>query len=367
MNIYLVLCCLFCSLAHASDLNFITRSLKDPSTFSAPVVSCALANTSQDDCYQELAKKEFQNLSFNHTPETMTEIRGVKVLCTDEECKILDRILGGTPPANWEKKVQNCSIKTVVCILSQLFGTEEAAEIAMTVVKRNGYALSLGQEKNFYENGTPTGNKEIIWSLQELRILNDVLRVLPPEMNHLDKVNFGIKNFYRFNGINRSTAAYNDLMGSMVFYSSGLEDNLLEVKKTIVHEMCHSLDAGGRSTSTDDKNFSDQKDYGFYQYSWEKYSPIAGSLFTRKRKDADNSTFVTIYAGGGRNKAPEDFAESCAYYIMEPETLKKLNTLPAATKAEGGYQYPNKYEFLKAKVFNGAEFTGKAASPCATP
>jgi len=96
---------------------------------------------------------------------------------------------------------------------------------------------------------------------------------------------------------------------------------------TLVHEMSHAFD---RSIGTPNGWFSESPEWmGLSQ--WQRLS--------RNDWKAVDGNFVSVYAATSPN---EDFAESMAYFILEPDTLKKIA--------------PEKFELISKKFFDGKAF-----------
>jgi hypothetical protein len=107
---------------------------------------------------------------------------------------------------------------------------------------------------------------------------------------------------------------YNHITGTIIIYkqSPNVDDLSLEMKLTITHEIGHNV-----------------------------YFNVVDSAARAEWKHLSRSSrrYVTSYAG---ENDVEDFAESYATYILDPERLKATN--------------PEKYVFLCDRVFHGKEY-----------
>ena len=89
------------------------------------------------------------------------------------------------------------------------------------------------------------------------------------------------------------------------------------------------LDQDHDRAAADKGFFGNAREFGGWIYRFARYSPRG--TYWRHRKDA---TFISPYAA---TVPDDDFAESFAYYILEPERLQK--------------ECPSKYTFMHVEVF----------------
>ena len=86
------------------------------------------------------------------------------------------------------------------------------------------------------------------------------------------------------------------------------------------------LDQDRDRAATDKSFLGKAREFGGLIYRFDRYSPPGTTYYWRHRKDA---TFISPYAATDPN---DDFAESFAFYILEPERLQK--------------ECPSKYAFM---------------------
>jgi len=97
------------------------------------------------------------------------------------------------------------------------------------------------------------------------------------------------------------------------------------------------LDQDRDRAAEDEGFFGKARDFGGWIYRFARYSPRGTTYYWRHRKDA---TFISPYAA---TVPDDDFAETFAFYILEPERLQK--------------ECPSKYAFMHVDVFTEYRIT----------
>lgn len=252
------------------------------------------------------------------------EIKGTKA-----ELEVLKKFLGKERyevPPEFNSIAKTC--ENVLCVLTKLLGDKESAYRVLNIAAKTGYVVSLAQ----VTYGSPRQEK---WSLAEIKVIEKAFERLPPTFYHL-------KSFTQIRAEVDSpvcsTAAgvfeYNEKYIGVCESKRGSKLN----RHMIIHEVAHAYD---HEFSVGEHEHFD-KWYGgasgFSDFSWvttKNSEPDAKSIPKYEKK----GSFVTRYA---ETNVVEDFAESVAWYIENPEL--------SLTKT------PEKYNFLKNKIFHGQEY-----------
>lgn len=283
------------------------------------------------------AYDEFLNYFPEEGKSATLVIQGKSLIGSPDQLKIAEWLLSPPSVPNWQQKASSCS--HVLCVFENLLGSKEASFRVFNIVKRNGYYLKLGP----FSKGKDWQVDHQIYSTEEIRRLDGAFKKLPEELNHLK----GLNAYYRM----PDGAALKDTQGAAAWasrnyppYSEGMivfqEDTFKNseywTQHATIHETCHHLDF--QSEYRNGIVNSESITFGFRDLSgWKKTKNNNGELEWVYKPE--QSKFVTNYAA---TKPLEDFAESCAYYVHDPnELLKKA---------------PEKYDFMKNKVFHGKEF-----------
>ncbi len=295
----------------------------------------------QEELQQQDAAREYKRL-FGDKPVVKGTVGGRSFTGTREEIEALRATVAGKPHSRWSTSASTCS--TPLCALTAIYGSEELAQRTLMFHARTGYALSVSQEEN-----RVGGNKfvEQLWKPYEVRELEDLSRKLPRELQrlpHLEKI-LRVADGYRGHGHGHGVIAYTAAyMGSIISYDSISENpgyKPLELSQssgaqhTLIHEICHNWDFGNIYKNGGSQMYSEKAGWGFRELS--KWSPKPGS--DSGWASAGGEKFVTSYGG---DQPGEDFAESCAAFVISPEDLLQAS--------------PAKYALIKDKVFQGREF-----------
>lgn len=168
------------------------------------------------------------------------------------------------------------------------------------------------------------------------KLADETLRALPAGCRN------NLKNFY----VNYDKNAANRGLGgaSTIIIIGTVPD--AEFRALLVHECAHVIDIGalkgakdsGFSAFMDGKNpvYQNDPSVAFYQISW-----LAENMQQPGTKSTD---FVSGYAA---SDPFEDFAESFAFYALQPKEFARLAQTNTVLKA--------KYEFMRDLVFSATE------------
>lgn len=262
---------------------------------------------------------------------TSREIHGVKIKGTEEQLDLLERILGSKPPSTWAE-ARAC--RDVLCALTRAFKGEEPAIRALSIAKKYGYAPVVGQEES-------AANDERIWTARQLRVMSDVLKLLPKSFHQMES----LKTIHLISSnsaavIDRNSGGSDSFLGLMnggtqkmhVVAADGDNDHTVE---TFIHELGHAYDFN----------------HGYGQHCFHRDSKFADiSGWPLEERDADGKTmplrpgkadqqFLRDYS---KSSPWEDFADAVRFYVLEPKRFRQMA--------------PEKYALVKSKVFNGEEF-----------
>lgn len=318
------------------------------------VKECAEFTKKEDTRLREEAESQYREVLLTG-PVIEKSILGRKLKGTEKELAALEATLEGKLHSRWKSASSLCS--TALCVLSHVVENEEIARRLSLFHARTGYALSLSQEENVFGNRMT----EKIWSLHEVREFESLSRKMPPELQRLPGLQRMVRvaNGFRAAG-DASTVAYaspsHEGSGAIVFYDVLEDPHLIGryrlssvgyAQQTLLHEICHHWDFQKLYRPGETLMSSESKEFGFRQISgW-----VADPFSRRGWKSEDpGAGFVTRYA---KTQPSEDFAESCAAYVLAPHDLKLLS--------------PSKYEFIKKKLFAGREFLDEPWAKVAAP
>ena len=283
------------------------------------------------------AQKEFKTRFPDDRVLEEKNVEGIKLQGSDDEIKFARLVIAGGGssakdrlPKSWPEIAKGCT--TVVCGLGKLFGNEESALRVLNVAARTGYVISATQE------GNPIGTEQI-WKTSEIRSIDHVLAGAPDQYSHLS----GLKFFKRYAdgvkdkdpGSSEDTAAWANFTRKEIVLLDGTFKNpeLENAEPYIFHELSHhyeydTLDKSAKIEFSKISGWDDGKDV-------KDKDNVVSTVYSH----AEDAKFVREYAG----KSPyDDFAESCAYYRYHPYDH---------------HLSPEKYQFLKDKVFKGVEYS----------
>jgi hypothetical protein len=309
----------------------------------------AITEINCNDVLKKNAKSEYQDL-YGKLPIEHKKIKGINLQGSQLELNYLTSMLGDNPNDAW-KLTKDC--KTVLCALTKMYDSEEAAERTLNIAKRDGYIVSVN--KNFKDDkGAPIGQ---LFSINELRDIDLAYKNLPPgykKLKTLEKL-FRLPTGYE-SPLGPDVAAYagpgiHINTKNFVFNKDGeitfIDGAFNESDKSwgplvAVHELSHHFDYS--STKEVSHGISESQEY--LQISgWVKSKKYKSDSKTGNKtlqddwKHSKDKNFVSNYAG---TQPAEDFAESCAYYIFHSQKFKAID--------------PIKYNFIKNRVFKGKEY-----------
>ncbi len=340
MNFFLILSLIVSSLSlHAEDcVNCENTSGKSSleekimSLESSVVVNCAdqLKNDTEDE----------YNANFKHLPKKTAVIKGLKLRGSADELNFLSKMLGEKPTNQWSK-AKSCD--DVLCALTAIYDSKEAAQRTLNIAKRNGYIVSAG--KDFI-------NEKDVWigelfSPEEIQTIDLSYKKLPPTFNRLKTLNRIKRMPHTKHKPGSPTAAayarpgYYSNEGEIVFIDTTFSENKSWAALVAIHELAHHVDF----SKSDKTQFGLSEISAFMKLSGWKNN-VSYKTDERGRKvQVDNWThtkdkqFVTSYAA---SEPAEDLADSAAYYVLEPQKLKSID--------------PEKYDYIKTNLFGGKEY-----------
>ena len=305
------------------------------------------------NCSNELKKsaKEEYKSNFSDLPIKKANIKGVNLEGSAEELKFLTKMLGENPIVKLSD-YKECT--TALCALTKIYNSEESAHRAFNLAKRSGYIISIEKEFN-----TDKGKSGQLFSLEELQKIDLAYKRLPDnykKIKTLDRIKRMPDGYGSPDSPNAAAwarpgyhAGHYHIDGEIVFLDSGFSGDGGWGAQVAVHELTHHLDFASSPNSYEGISQSPE----FLKLSgWKKKSAYVTDEKTGKRKlqeqweSSKDKAFVRDYAGSAPG---EDFAESTAYYMYQPQYLKTID--------------PDKYNFIKDKVFKGKEFTNDLNIP----
>lgn len=289
-----------------------------------------------DDQLKDDAQKEYLAL-FSAKPQVEGVVKGLRLLGSEEEIQILNKMLRDNPVEEWQK-TQSCN--TVLCALTKMYDSLEAAHRVLNIAARDGYIVSAARE--FKIEGKDQGQ---LFSLSEIQKIDLAYKRIPTIYKKLRSLN-RIKRLP--NGYSQPRApdavAYSKTgrEGEITFLDSGFEGSASWGPTVAVHELSHHVDFSRSPTNV--HGFSEAQEF-LSLSGWSKKVSYEVDERTNRRREVvewshdPDKKFVTSY---GSTEPAEDFAESATYYIYKPNQLKAAD--------------PQKYEFLKNNVFSGKEY-----------
>lgn len=288
--------------------------------------------SNEEKRFSALAKARYEKAFPPSAPKQMGAVAGLRLSGSATELEAIREMLGKRPPSGWQQKVKGCT--TVLCATTKLFGSEESAHLALAIFRQTGYLVKLDQHYS------PQGVEQL-WSVTELRAIDRVLRLLPSEFYHLPTLEgfYRMADNYRVEGHSKQIAAFADSnKRSIVCYESiHLHDG--GAAAIVLHEILHHHDFSNHQAG---ELFSSHSRFSELS-GWDRGSSVRNpetGVVEQKYTARAGARFVRDYASGS---PLEDFAESSTYYVMNPMVLKQLD--------------PEKYEFIREKVFKGKEFS----------
>jgi hypothetical protein len=298
-----------------------------------------------DEVMLEEARAEYPQV-FPPGPVKQRMIFGLVLEGTEDELRAIEATLKGVRPAAWPAQAKNC--KTPVCALQGLLGSEELARKVLMFHKRTGYAFSVSIEANQNADG---GYLASAWSQHEIREADKLSRLLPPELSHLPGLDkfLRVTDGYRLYDQGPNVAAFTSANfprlkqeGAIYVYElladpkqknnfKGSQFNF--TVPALLHEICHNYDFQRMYQTGSTRGYSEVGSWGF----WE-LSVIKPSESTRVPGEPLEG-YVSRYA---EESPAEDFAESCAAFVLAPAELKRTS--------------PAKYDLIRTKIFSGRDY-----------
>lgn len=330
------------SLIFSQDCVDCGPTLKHATDLTAQIES--LQKTAQVDC-EDVKKKDVDaeyEKNFSKAAKKTSTVAGLKLSGTADELKFLKQMLGDKPTTSWNKAAE---CQTVLCALTKVYDSEENAKRVLNIAKRNGYIVSASRDFN-------VENKDVgqLFSADEITTIDHAYKKLPAnfsKLKTLDKLKRMPDGYGKPGSPNAAAYArpgfkssYYSSEGEIVFISSAFSTDKSWAPMVAVHELAHHLDFA----KSDKHQFGISESPEFMKISgWKlekKYETKEGKkVLIEKWNRPEDKSFVRDYAG---TEPAEDFAEAVAYYVYEPEKLRELD--------------PEKYEFIKKKIFAGQEF-----------
>lgn len=270
-------------------------------------------------------------------------VKGLTLEGSAEEIKYLNKMLGDNSNDKWSE-ASGCA--TVLCALTRVYDSEEAAYRVLNIAKRDGYIISLAKDFNFDKG--PMGQ---LFSLEELQKIDLSYMKLPAgfkKLKTLDRIK-RLPDGYTDPKVPKAAAfaspAYHALLydteGEITFLMTGTKGGVWG-PLVAVHELTHHVDFS-RSTKTP---YGVSESPEFLKLSgWKKIKKYETDKKTGNKvavdgwEHAPNKNFITDYAG---TEPAEDLAEAGAHYMFYPKKFKETD--------------PEKYEFIKKNIFDGKEF-----------
>ena len=338
----LIISVLLTSSVFAEDCVDCGQELKHATDITTQVD--ALQKTAAVDCeavLQSDVDKEYDEL-YSKSPRKTGVVGGLTLSGTQDELKFAKLMIGDKPMSSWSKA---SSCKTVVCALTKMYDSAESAKRTLNIAKRNGYIVSAG--KVFEIENKAIGQ---LFSNDELRSIDLAYKKLSANFRKIRTLDTlkRMPNGYGKPGSPTAAAyaspGYKDAFysseGEIVFISSAFNGDKSWASMVAVHELAHHLDFAKSSKTY--SGYSESPEF-LKLSGWKlekKYETQNGKkVLVESWKRPDDKGFVRDYAG---SEPAEDFAEAVAYYVYEPDKLRDLD--------------PEKYNFVKNKIFNGQEF-----------
>lgn len=282
--------------------------------------------------------------NFSKLPNKSEIVKGIKLSGSAEEIKFIKKMLGSKPTDAWEK-AKGCN--TVLCALTKVYDSEEAAQRSLNIAKRAGYIVSLQKDFNFEKKDVGE-----LFSAEELQIIDLAYKKLPTGYKKLRSLDV-IKRLPHGLRSNRSPNAaayaspgfhssYYEKDGEITFVDSAFLTDKTWAPLVAVHELSHHVDF----SKSDKNSFGHSESPAYLKLSgWKKKEVYEVDKDSGKKvlvvswEHAKNKKFVTSYA---KTSPAEDLGDTAAFYVFEPNKLKALD--------------PDKYDYMKKNIFGGKEY-----------
>jgi hypothetical protein len=321
----------------------IEKFSADVLAFTAPLKECP----TDDELILKLVNQEYAN-NFGNLAQISKNVKGHLLKGSARELELAERMLGAKPPKGWSAAAKACS--TIQCAFEKLLKSQEAAKQIFNFASKTGYVLSLDQTVN-------QGKADQIWSAKEIRELDAGASKMPkqlkslPYLKSIERMADGYRRSMHSQGVAAfASPAITDIKkAELVMYDSALGGTISKgspydqaswPQEVLIHEICHHHDFKGYYATDYGTMTTEQKGSSFAALSgWkEKTGKNGGTSWVHSEK----AQFVSSYAS---TQPAEDYAETCANYVLHPEVLLK--------------KAPAKYAYMKNKIFEGREFKDK--------
>ena len=215
------------------------------------------------------------------------------------------------------QEIKNC--KKVICAMKQFYGEKQGVQLLYMLAKYgfNGSKLAYKGIKNAQ-----------YWSSDELDKNLVALSAFPQDILPIVENRTFIRN-------KESTEESCDIMANSFIrvFDCGIIDQSDSMYQYVVaHEVAHVIG--------EERGLHDSPEWWSF-VEWEKTTVSNGDTFDEIYKANHSECLVSQY---GETNPIEDFAESVTAYRYNPERMKE--------------NCPQKYSYLKDKVFNGWEYVG---------
>lgn len=267
-------------------------------------------------------------------PRRAENWEGLALEGTEGEFRALRGVLGEAPTGRWPRVAAGCA--SVLCALEKIFDSPEAAQRILALEADTGYVITAHQLRK----PPPEGQREELFSLAEIRALDQTVRELPPSFYRLAT----LRSFHRApswyspkEDTSRPASAYASAENrNIVLYSAALRPR--RIRGYVHHEIGHHVDDSKRSAESELFHVHS----GFLAHSkWEKGEArtTPEGWIEQTWIHSPDAKFITEYAG---LEPSEDWAENIYAYVSLPDRLYRLDAW--------------KYERLKTQVFQGREY-----------
>ncbi len=328
---------------HSVRAKFNPTALQDQCPAEEDYLS-SQANLEYDTLLTNTPSKFTPNVMIaNEAPITKEVQPGLRITDRPTLIQVLENTFEGVTLAPQAAQLATCN--DTLCVLKTIFGSEEAAKRLLFISIQTGFTLSVSPShtqavlETVTENGVRTTRQRqgsSVWALNELRRMTNTAKILPQIRAKLTSP----VTIYRV-GVPSKAAAEASSESWIHFFQGAFEndespwdgaENAIYTDKVFVHEYCHLIDYEGRYEPQNGNAIKS------YKSLLPKYQPRLGPGWGVKGNGAQ---FVTDYS---QKSHAEDFAESCAYFILAPKVLAE--------------RAPAKYAAMKDIVFSGRDFTG---------
>jgi hypothetical protein len=310
---------------------------------SAPLRECP----TDDELVNKFVAEEYKKF-YGSKPQVSKNVKGFILKGSDKELELANLMLGGKPPKEWAASAKGCS--TIQCAFEKLLKSKVAAMEIFNFAAKSGYALSLDQAIN-------QGQANQVWSPREIREMSAAASKMPkglqslPHLKVITRMADGFRRSVHSSGVAAyASPAISGYKGAeLVMYDAALTGAITKgsayeqtswPQEVILHEICHHQDYKGFYATNEGTMTTEQRGSAFAALSgWkEKVGKNGQSSWVH----SSSAQFISSYAS---TEPAEDFAETCANYILHPHNLEKVA--------------PSKYAYMKNKVFPGVEFKDK--------